>query len=78
MAYEKTMKGERCLLQVDGAKIRAELPHEKIGIGNPRFHSAVQILTDLGLLKVDENDVFRLTQPGDEWLRSELMQRANP
>jgi hypothetical protein len=78
MAYEKTMKGERCLLQVDGAKIRAELPHEKIGIGNPRFHSAVQILTDLGLLKVDENDVIRLTQQGDEWLRSELMQRANP
>ncbi len=75
MAYEKTMKGDRCLLQIDGVKIRAELPHEKIGIGNPRFHSAVQILTDLGLLKVDD-DVTRLTQQGDEWLQSELMQRA--
>ncbi len=32
MAYEKTMRGERCLLQVDWREIRAELPHEKIGI----------------------------------------------
>lgn len=75
MAYEKTMKGERCLLQIDGAKIRAELPHEKIGIGNPRFHSAVQVLTDLGLLTADEDGVTRLTPQGDAWLQGELKQR---
>ncbi|XZE45225.1 hypothetical protein SH467x_000432 [Pirellulaceae bacterium SH467] len=76
MAYEKTMKGERCLLQVDGSRIRADLPHEKIGIGNPRFHSAVQVLTDLGLLKADEDGITRLTPQGGDWLRSELNLRA--
>lgn len=76
MAYEKTAKGDRCLLQVDGQKIIADLPHEKIGIGNPRFNSAIQVLTDLALLVEDENEVTHLTEEGKSLLQSELRERG--
>ena len=60
------------MLQVDGAKVIAELPHGKIGIGNPRFGSAVQIMKDLALLENDEDEVTRLTKEGLDRLEFEL------
>ena len=42
MSYEKTAKGERCLIQVDGQRISSDAPYEKIGLGNPRLRNAVQ------------------------------------
>ena len=76
MAYEKTAKGDRCLLQVDGPKIIADLPHEKIGIGNPRLNSAIQVLTDLALLEEDDNEVTHLTAQGKSLLQAELEERG--
>jgi hypothetical protein len=72
MAFEKTKRGDRCLLQVDGAKVIAELPHGKIGIRNPRFNSAVQILKDLALLENSEGESTRLTEDGVTLLSTEL------
>lgn len=72
MAFQKTKRGDRCLLQVDGAKVIAELQHGKVGIGNPRFGSAVQILKDLALLKKNEGEVTRPTEEGLALLESEL------
>jgi hypothetical protein len=40
-------------------------------MGNPRFRSAVRILTDLGLLEEDD-DVHRLTAAGKDFLKAEL------
>ena len=73
MSYEKTAKGDRCLLQVDDGKITTR-PHEvfeKIGMGNPRFRSAVRILTDLGLL-AEEDGMTALTKDGKKLLDEEL------
>ena len=50
MSYEKSVTGDRCLLQVDGQKVFSPGGFEKIGIGNPRLGSAIQILKDLGLI----------------------------
>jgi hypothetical protein len=72
MSYEKTWTGERCLLQVDGPKIVSIGGFDKIGMGNPRIRSAIQILTDLGLIEVDEEDVSRLTNEGEYFLEQEL------
>ena len=72
MAFQKTKRGDRCLLQVDGAKVIAELQHGKVGIGNPRFGSAVQILKDSALLKKNEGEVTRPTEEGLALLESEL------
>jgi hypothetical protein len=72
MSYEKTWTGERCLLQVDGPKIVSTGGFDKIGMGNPRLHSAIQILADLGLIEVDEESVSRLTTEGESFLEQEL------
>lgn len=72
MSYEKTWTGERCLLQVDGQKVVSTGQFEKIGLGNPRFRSAVQILIDLGLIEVDESGVSRLTSEGESFLKTEM------
>jgi hypothetical protein len=76
MSYEKTWTGERCLLQVDGPRIVSTGGFDKIGMGNPRLRSAIQILTDLGLIEVDEEEVTRLTSEGEAFLRDEMGKEA--
>jgi hypothetical protein len=72
MSYEKTWTGDRCLLQVDGARITSTGGFEKIGIGNPRLRSAIQILTDLGLIETDKDKITRLTSEGKAFLKDEM------
>lgn len=72
MSYEKTLTGERCLLQVDGSKIVSIGGYDKIGMGNPRLECAIQILTDLGLIEEDKNEVRRLTRDGETFLKREM------
>ncbi len=76
MSYEKTWTGERCLLQVDGARIVSTGGFDKIGMGNPRLRSAIQILTDLGLIEEDEEEVTRLTSEGEAFLKDEMVKEA--
>ena len=74
MSYEKTAKGDRCLLQVDGSHISTPQNevYEKIGMGNGRFRSAVQVLIDLGLLTERTDKVIVVTKDGARVLREEL------
>ena len=74
MSYEKTALGDRCLLQVDGSKIttRPNEVYEKIGMGNPRFNSAVRILKDLGLLADTEEGSTMVTEDGISLLKKEM------
>jgi hypothetical protein len=74
MSYEKTAKGDRCLLEVDGDKIttRPNEVYEKIGMGNPRFRSAVRILKDLGLLLDVDDGITIVTKDGKRLLDEEL------
>jgi len=76
MSYEKSSTGDRCLLQVDGSKVFStgeyENSYEKIGMGNPRLGSAIQILNDLGLMEKAEDGVIHLTKDGTQFLEQEL------
>lgn len=72
MSYEKTWTGERCLLQVDGPRIVSTGGFDKIGMGNPRLGSSIQILMDLGLIEVDDDGVSRLTSEGETFLNREM------
>jgi hypothetical protein len=72
ISFEKTAKGDRCLIQVDGPRISSDGPYEKIGMGNGRLRSAVQVLVDLALIAPDENGVPFLTDDGLQLLHEEL------
>ena len=72
MSYEKTSTGDRCLLQVDGQKVVSTGDYDEIGMGNPRLHSAIQILKDLGLMEDDDDGVTYLTTEGKQFLKREL------
>ncbi len=50
MAFEKGRAGDRCLLQVDGDTVRSTGGYERVGMGSPRFRSAVQGTRPAGLL----------------------------
>ena len=76
MSYEKTWTGERCLIQVDGPKIVSTGGFDKIGMGNPRLGSSIQILTDLGLIENDEEGVSHLTPEGEGFLKREMAKEA--
>jgi hypothetical protein len=73
MSFEKTAKGDRCLIQVDGSRISSDGPYEQIGLGNGRLRSAVQVLIDLAFIKPDENGVPFLTEDGMQQLQEELV-----
>lgn len=72
MSYEKSWSGDRCLLQVDGQRIVSTGGYDKIGLGNPRFGSAIQILKDLGLMEDDEDGVTSLTTEGKQFSKREM------
>jgi hypothetical protein len=80
MSFERTAKGDRCLLQVDGDNVTTQPNeiYEKIGMGNARFNSAVRILKDLGLLLDRSNGVTTLTKDGAKLLRDELASHGRP
>jgi hypothetical protein len=74
MSYEKSASGDSCLLQVHETHICTTGSYDKIGVGNPRFGSAVQILKDLGLLEQTEDDDMFITPEGEIFLTAELAQ----
>ncbi len=77
MSFEKTANGDRCLIQVDGPRISSDGPYEKIGTGNGRLRSAVQVLIDLGLITPDESGLPFLTEEGLRLLHEELVGGAS-
>jgi hypothetical protein len=78
MSYEKSAAGDRCLLQVDGDRVatRPSETYEKLGLGNPRLGSAIQILFDLGLLEADDDEVAQVSRDGLRLLKTELANLA--
>lgn len=72
MAYEKTASGDRCLLEVDGERVISDSAFDKIGLGNPRLGRAIQILTDLALLRADDDGLLHVTDDGLDVLTREL------
>jgi len=76
MSYEKTSTGDRCLLQVDGPRVVSTGNYDEIGMTNPRLHSALQILKDLGMMEDDDDGVTHLTTEGKQFLKRELAKEA--
>lgn len=76
MSYEKSALGERCLLQDDGDKVRVSGEFDKVGMGNVRFRSALQVLEDLALIEADSEDVHQLTPTGAAMLKGCLAEEA--
>jgi len=72
MSYEKTVAGDRCLLQVDGQRVFSDSHYEKIGLGNPRLGSVLRVLADIALLEEDGDGVTVVTKDGLTLLRREL------
>lgn len=76
MAYERTNKGERCLIRVDGQRIASTGRYDRIGLGNGRFRSARQILLDLAMLEETDDSPVRLTSEGLEFYDREITQEV--
>ena len=72
MSYEKSKEGNRCLLQVDGPNISITGTYDRIGMGNPRLISAIQILKDLAYLADNKEGEISLTKDGERLLQEEL------
>jgi hypothetical protein len=75
LSYEKVWDGSRALFQSEQGVIRWRgLSYDDIVVGNSRFNSAVQILTDLALVerKEDGSSLEKLTAEGKRLLKTEL------
>lgn len=75
LSYEKVWDGSRALFHSDQGVIRWRgLSYDDIVVGNSRFNSAVQVLTDLALVerKEDGSVVEKLTAEGKRFLKAEL------
>ncbi len=76
MAYERTATGDRCIVESDGVMFWATGEYEKIGMGNPRLRSALQILADLGLLEPGPDGGVVPTGEGRRFLQALLEEEA--
>jgi hypothetical protein len=57
---------------VDGERVVSDSVFDKIGLGNPRLGSAIQILTDLALLTADDDGTKQVTKDGLKVLKTEM------
>jgi hypothetical protein len=75
LSYEKVWDGSRALFHSEQGVIRWRgLSYDDIVVGNSRFNSAVQVLTDLALVerKEDGSVLEKLTAEGKRFLKAEL------
>jgi hypothetical protein len=79
MATVKAKRDNRCLIQQDenSGRLIAEEAFDKIGMGNPRLGSAIQVLTDLGLMSKGDDDTLVLTADGRKWLKAEMAKETS-
>ena len=78
LSYEKTVAGERCLLQVDGLRVMSNAAYDTVGVGNPRFRSALQVLKDLSLLEDTDDEITEVTKDGRRILKESLSEGETP
>jgi hypothetical protein len=77
MSYERGFGGSAPLFHVDGAIIvGTNIDYIDPRALNARLGSALQILTDLGMIVYDEDVGYCRTVDGDSWLKAELKREA--
>jgi len=52
--------------------------YDTVGVGNPRFRSALQVLKDLSLLEDSDDEITELTKDGQQILRELLLGIETP
>jgi hypothetical protein len=73
LAYDKSRSGGKILFHTEqGRIIGRHIPYDNIGVTNPRFPSAIQIITDLGWIRERDDGVLDLTGDGRACLTREL------
>jgi hypothetical protein len=78
MSYERGFGGNAPLFHVDGVTvIGTNTDYTDPRALNVRLRSALQILTDLGLIYWDD-DGYSRTEDGDVWLAAELRNEQSP
>jgi hypothetical protein len=79
MSYERGFGGNAPLFHVDGVTvIGTNTDYTDPRALNVRLRSALQILTDLGLIYWNEDDGYSRTEDGDVWLAAELRNEQSP
>jgi hypothetical protein len=79
MSYERGFGGNAPLFHVDGVTvIGTNTDYTDPRALNVRLRSALQILTDLGLIYWDDDDGYSRTEDGDVWLAAELRNEPGP
>jgi len=79
MSYERGFGGSAPLFHVDDAAIiGTNTDYTDPRADNARFGSALQILTDLGLILWNDEEGYSRSPEGDEWLAVELDQEGRP
>lgn len=79
MSYERGFGGGAPLFHVDGTTVvGTEVDFINPEARNPRLRSALQILSDLGLLNYDEENGYERTPEGETWLLSGLEASRTP
>jgi hypothetical protein len=79
MSYERGFGGNAPLFHVDGVTvIGTNTDYTDPRALNVRLRSALQILTDLGLIYWDDDDGYSRTEDGDVWLAAELLNEQSP
>ena len=73
LAYDKSRSGGKVLFHTErGRVIGRDIPYDSIGVTNPRFGSAIQIIQDLGWVQRQADRVLTLTTDGHECLERQL------
>ncbi|QPF83989.1 hypothetical protein IC762_30830 [Bradyrhizobium genosp. L] len=79
MSYERGFGGNAPLFHVDGVTvIGTNTDYTDPRALNVRLRSALQILTDLGLVSWDDESGYSRTDDGDAWLAAELLSEQGP
>jgi hypothetical protein len=72
LGYQKGHGSSKIILHEENGRLTATDRFDRLGVGNPRFGNAVQVLVDLRLLGDDDSGLTRLTRDGKAWLEREL------
>lgn len=78
LSFEKTLAGDRCLLQVDGERVMSTGGFDAVGVGNPRFRSALRVLEDLALVESTDDELMEITADGARVLKELLVEAGTP
>ncbi len=77
LGYEKGNDNSRIIIHACEGRLFSTGTIEKLGVHNTRLRNALQVLTDLVLIRRESNGLFLLTDDGRTWLERELEEEVS-